>query len=137
MFPPDRTKVQVLSTGQVATLLLGPAASSLFLSAAESDLVDGETYDFYLEQGGDWEHSYGIYNATAGTITRTVIKSKIGGVVSTSDMIDLDGTAYLYFPLFQRLFAAVAASGDYNDLANRPLTVDTEQHQLNFGSSWN
>jgi hypothetical protein len=131
MLPPDRTKVQVLSTGQVATLLLGPAASSLFLSAAESDLVDGETYDFYLEQGSDWEHSFGVYDATAGTITRTVIKSKIGGVVSTSAMIDLDGSAYLYFPLFQRLFAAVAATGNYDDLINRPiirLEADTTFH---------
>ena len=36
-------------------------------------------------------------------------------------MIDLDGTAYLYFPLFQRLFAAVAATGDYLDLTNRTI----------------
>jgi hypothetical protein len=140
MLPPDRTKVKVLSTGQVLTLVLGPAASTMFLSASESNLIDGETYDFYVEQGDDWEHSFGVYNGSAGTITRTVIKSKIGNVVGT-DLIDLDGaTAYLYFPLFQRLFAAVTATGDYYDLANIPLMVldaDTDFHVSLSGDNAN
>lgn len=98
--PPDRVRVATATTGTGTSLALGAVPSPFYLSPSEAAMIDGRYYHYVLEQGTDWEENAGVYNATAGTIGRTsdIMTSKINGVVSTVNKLNLDGTAFIYFP---------------------------------------
>lgn len=110
--PLDRIKVLTPTTGTGASVVLGAAVSGVFLTPVEAGMVDGVAYDYVIEQGSDFEHNSGIYSLAGGTIARgTPVKSKIGGAFGTAK-INLNGTAVVYFPFFNRLLGALATQGD-------------------------
>src|SRR3954471_15173614 len=115
-FPADRIKVFTPTTSTGSSVTLGAAVSNLFMTPAEAGLVDGRTYDYIIEQGTDFEHNSGVYTAATPAMARgTPISSKIGGTVGTSK-INLNGTAVVYFPFFNRLFSELGPFSAANNI---------------------
>jgi hypothetical protein len=85
----DRVKVSVATTG-TGTVTLGPAAIG-FQTFSAAGVPDGATVRYALEEGVGWEIGLGVYNAAAGTLTRSPTSSSIGG-----SAISLNGDGKLF-----------------------------------------
>lgn len=111
---PPRDKVKCVTTtagGQGTSIFLGQAASNLFLTPAEAGMVDGETYEYVIEQGNDWEHNSGIYSASANSIQRGIpIRSRITGAFGTTK-VTMDLSALVYFPHTENTLYSVGPGG--------------------------
>jgi len=60
------------------------AADATWLSFAAAGAVDGATYSYSIEDGTNREVGRGVYNATAGTLTRGLVKSTTGALLNLS-----------------------------------------------------
>lgn len=89
----DRVKVNIATTG-TGDITFGSASSDAFLTPAEAGVVDGDVVRYVIVDGTDFEEGTGVVADTVATMSRTVTRSKIGGVVGTSK-INLSGTAVL------------------------------------------
>lgn len=87
--PVNLVRVTCLSTGTVA-LQLGPALSAF---RGVEALIDGYTYSYAIQQGGNYEFGRGIWTASLGTLSRGVIGSSYG-----NSPIPLLANAIIVFP---------------------------------------
>ena len=75
------------------TLNVGTAYSNAYTSPSEAGASSGDTVDYLIEEGDDFEIGYGVLTSgSPWTMTRNVYISKIGGTVGTTKM-DLGGNA--------------------------------------------
>jgi hypothetical protein len=72
--PVNLVRVTILTIG-VGTFTLGPAVSAF---RGVEALVDGNTYSYSVQQGGNYEFGQGIFGAGDNTLTRGVIGSSNG-----------------------------------------------------------
>jgi len=107
----NRVKVATSTTG-TGTITLGTAEAGFF-TVSGADGVDGAAYSYTIEQGNDSEIGWGIWNSSANTLTRNVIKS-----TNSNSPINLTGSAKIYFsPLDRDLELRPGyASGRYHAL---------------------
>jgi len=95
-----RVKVLTTTSGQGTSVVLGAAASSMFLTPTQAGMINGTEYPYVIEQGSDFEANQGAYTAAGNILARpTPLVSKINNVVSTSK-INLNPALvpYIYFP---------------------------------------
>lgn len=115
-------KVNIATTG-TGTVTFGSAFSNAFFTPSEAGAADGDSVSYVLVEGDDTEIGTGVIGSSVTTMTRTVLKSKIGGVAGTTKMT-LGGTAWLAFTALDRDIAVPA--NNLSDLTN----VDTALNNL-------
>lgn len=76
----DRVYVATATTG-TGTLTLGAALAG-FLSFSGAAVPNGAEIHYSLVQGTAAEVGYGVYNSGAGTLTRNLIRSTTGSLLS-------------------------------------------------------
>jgi hypothetical protein len=117
----DRAKVFTATTG-TGTVTLGSAYSP-FQTWSAASAVDGNRYTYLIEDGTAWEIGEGVYSSGGGTVTRNLVSS------STGSLLSLTGSATI---------AVVARERDYHPYEARasgkmPAVADFGT-QLNFGT---
>lgn len=96
------------ATAGTGDVTFGAAFSNAFFTPSEAGAVDGDSVSYVLVEGDDTEIGTGVIGSSVTTMTRTVLKSKIGGVAGTTKMT-LGGTAYLAFTALNRDISAPQA----------------------------
>lgn len=76
----NRAKVNTTTTG-TGTVTLGSAVSP-FQTWGNAGAVDGFVYDYLIEDGTAWEIGYGTYTASGTTLSRTLVASSTGALLS-------------------------------------------------------
>lgn len=115
----DRAKVFTATTG-TGTVTLGSAYSP-FQTWSAASAVDGNRYTYLIEDGTAWEIGEGVYSSGGGTVTRNLVSS------STGSLLSLTGAATI---------AVVARERDYHPYearASGKMPVVADFTQLNFG----
>lgn len=86
----NRAKMSTATTG-TGTITLGSAVDG-YQTFAAAGVTDGATVRYVIEDAGNtWEIGTGVFDATAGTMTRTVSESSSAG-----SAISLSGTATVF-----------------------------------------
>src|SRR5690606_8642555 len=91
----NRVRVSTATEG-TGTITYGSAVTPGFLTPEEAGCVTGDRPVFIIEEGNDFEMSWGAIDVDANTITRNVITSKIDGAQGTSKM-NLGSNAQIRF----------------------------------------
>lgn len=86
----NRTKAASSTVGTGAVSL--GAAATPYQSWIQAGAIDGESYGYLIEEGSDWELGLGVYTSSGTTLTRSVTKSSIAGVIGTT-LMTLAGAA--------------------------------------------
>lgn len=76
----DRVKVNTATTG-TGTVTLGATTSPYQLWAA-AGAISGVSYSYLIEDGGNWELGWGVYNSAGPTLTRNLISSNTGSLLN-------------------------------------------------------
>ena len=115
----NRVKVATATTG-TGTVTLGSAEDG-YQTFADGGVSDGDTVRYTIEDGSNWEIGSGVFDSTAGTMTRTVSESSSAG-----SAINLSGTATLFLTVLAEDLAdtldyglvtgAVTLTDDYGSL---------------------
>lgn len=117
----NRVKVATATTG-TGTVTLGSAVDG-YQTFADGGVSDGDTVRYVLEDDGDtWEIGSGVFDDTAGTMTRVVSESS-----SSGSAITLSGNAELFLTVLAEdlddtadyglITGAVTLTDDYGGLA--------------------
>lgn len=116
----NRAAMDTATTGTGA-ITLG-SALSLHQSFADAGIGDGDTVNYVIEDGTDWEIGTGVYTASGTTLTRTVTES------SNADAeLNLSGGATVFIDVPASYFNAAedyglitssaSATDDYGSVA--------------------
>lgn len=115
----NRVYVNTATTG-TGTMTLGSAVSANMLTALQAGGVDGTVYSYVIEEGADMEIGTGTLSGTGTTLTRTVLVSKIGGIVGATAMT-LAGAAKVRIIAAAEDFAALLSVGHSAKLVTSQL----------------
>ena len=88
----DRARMDTTSTG-TGTVTLGSAVSG-YDSFVGAGVSDGNKLNYVIEEGSAWERGNGIYTTSGTTMTRVLIDS------STGSLLTLTGTAHVFIDTF-------------------------------------
>lgn len=124
----DLVKVNISTTG-TGTITFGPAFSDAFFTPSEAGAGDGDSVSYVIVEGDDVEIGTGVIGSSVTTMTRTVLKSKIGGAAGTTKMT-LGGTAWLAFTALDR--DILVPANNLSDVAN----ADDALTNLGISDGW-
>lgn len=85
----NRAKMSTATTG-TGTITLGTAEDG-YQTFADAGVADGDVVRYVIEDGSDFEIGTGTFDATGGTLTRTVSESS-----NADAAISLSGTAIVF-----------------------------------------
>ena len=85
----NRVKVAIATTG-TGTVTLGSAEDG-YQTFSSGGVSDGDIVRYTIEDGYNWEIGSGVFNSSAGTMTRTVTESNNSG-----SAINLTGGSKLF-----------------------------------------
>lgn len=110
----NRVKVETATTGTGAVTL--GAAVDGFQGFAAGGVADGDTVRYTIEDGSAWEIGSGVFDATAGTMTRVVSESSNSG-----SALNLGGSAELFLTV---LAEDINATIDYGLITGAVTLTD-------------
>ncbi len=96
----NRAKANTSTTG-TGTITLGSTVVP-FQSWSAAGAVNGLSYSYLIEEGNAWEIGIGVYSSGGGTVTRSLVES------STGSLLSLTGSATI---------SSILAAADINALA--------------------
>lgn len=112
------------ATAGAGTITLG-AAVSKHQTFANAGIQNGDTVPYFIEDGNAWEIGTGVYSSTGPTLTRVLVES------STGSLLTLSGAAQVYIDAQASFFNA--GSGREVLSANRTYYVRTDGSDSNNG----
>lgn len=120
----DLVKVTALSTGG-GTILLGSAVPGFRGIEA---LLDGHTYSYSMQPGGNYEFGSGVFSASGSTLTRSVIHSSYG-----DGPINMPPNTEVIFTALAKDLTSAAAGGALLAINNLSDVADVVQARANLG----
>lgn len=103
----NRARMTTAATGTTSPITLGSAVTN-YQTFAAAGLTNLESVYYCIEDGTAWEIGIGIYTSSGTTLTRALLSS------STGSLISLSGTAQIF------------ATAPTDHLDNLPNTAETE-----------
>ncbi len=89
----NRVKVETSTTG-TGTISLGSAVDG-YQTFSDAGVSNGDTVRYTIEEENYWEIGSGVFNSSAGTMTRTVLQSS-----SSGSLLNLSGSAQVFLTVF-------------------------------------